>query len=1157
MLLTSLVSAIGVGAQAADPFAEGVRPTEPLTPEQQQKTFKLPPGFEIQLVAAEPDLRKPMNMAFDNKGRLWLTDSREYPFAAPLDKPGRDAIKIFEDFDETGRARKITTFVDGLNIPTGIYPYKNGVIAWSIPNIWYFQDTDGDGKADKREILFGPLGWERDTHGMDSSFRRGFDGWLYMTHGFNNNTVIRGKDGSELRMNSGNTYRVAVDGSRVEQHTWGQVNPFGLAFDPLGNVYSADCHSAPVYELLRGGYYPSFGKPHDGLGFAPTMIEHSHGSTAIAGIQYYSDNIWPEEFLNNTFIGNVMTSRVNRDTLSEHGSSKTAKEEPDFVATTDPWFRPVDLQFGPDGAMYIADFYNRIIGHYEVPLQHPGRDRERGRIWRVVYKGSMHPKFDVSKASAKEIVHELGSPNQTRRMIAMNEVTDRIGSAAIPVFQSELRGNAATPQQRVHMLWVLHRMNALPAEMLQDAASHPDRLVRAHVMRILSEKKQWTDVDRSMALSGLKDREGIVQRCAADALGQNPDRSHVGPLIALRNNVPAEDNHLLHTVRMAIRNQLVPAEILQGYSPNTISEAEARTVADVALGIHTSQAGAFLLDYLKKYQSDKETVGSFIRHISRYVDAERIPALAELVKSQYRSDVDQQLSLYKSLQEGAAQRGMALPPAALAWGSDLAEKLLTHAGDQSSNWRNYPAENVPPSGNPWFVQSRDSADGKNGQKFLCSLPPGGEQLTGRLRSPEFVIPKRLSFYLAGHAGFPENHPHNKNFVRLIESGTGVTLAQALPPRNDMAQEVIWNLNHHVGKKGFIELVDGDTGTAYAWLAAGRFEPAVITVPAVSPNENTKRYIAAAELTQSLGLKKLAPKLGALVQNENLEPDARAAVGRALVNLAPNENRLALAPLISDMTLSPGLRSHIAKNLASSDDTESLLVLTEAMRGSPLRVQTRLAQSLASSPTGALTLLKLVEQSQASPRVLQDKNVQDKLFAITENQVAERARAFVSAMPASNAHIQEQIDKTRLAYLANAGKAVEGGKVFTSACAACHQVDGVGSLVGPQLDGIGNRGLERLIEDILDPNRNVDHAFRTHILTLKDGDVVSGLPRREEGEVLVLADSTGKELTVPIKEIEKRRESESSLMPENFGEVLTADDLKNLLSFLMSRGNPRQ
>src|SRR5687767_3077557 len=146
---------------AADPFAEGVRTTEPLTPEQQAKTFKLPPGFRIDLVAADPDIKKPMNMAFDARGRLWVTDSREFPFPAPLDKPARDSIKVLEDFDGNGRARKITTFAEGLNIPIGIYPYKNGVIAWSIPNIWFFQDSDGDGKADKRDVLFGPFGWER------------------------------------------------------------------------------------------------------------------------------------------------------------------------------------------------------------------------------------------------------------------------------------------------------------------------------------------------------------------------------------------------------------------------------------------------------------------------------------------------------------------------------------------------------------------------------------------------------------------------------------------------------------------------------------------------------------------------------------------------------------------------------------------------------------------------------------------------------------------------------------------------------------------------------------------------------------------------------------------------------------------------------------
>jgi putative membrane-bound dehydrogenase-like protein len=261
--------------------------TPHLTPEQEQNSFHLPPGFEIQLFAAEPQILKPMNMAFDAKGRLWVTVTREYPYPVPLDKTGRDEIRILEDTDGDGRADKVTTFVDGLNIPIGLYPFKNGVIAWSIPNIWYFQDTDGDGKADRREILYGPFGWERDTHGMNSSFVRAFDGWLYATHGFNNNTTVKGRDGHEVAMNSGNSYRFRPDGTRVEQNTWGQVNPFGLDFDSLGNLYSADCHSEPIYQLLRGGFYPSFGKPHDGLGFAPSMISHEHGSTAISGIIFY------------------------------------------------------------------------------------------------------------------------------------------------------------------------------------------------------------------------------------------------------------------------------------------------------------------------------------------------------------------------------------------------------------------------------------------------------------------------------------------------------------------------------------------------------------------------------------------------------------------------------------------------------------------------------------------------------------------------------------------------------------------------------------------------------------------------------------------------------------------------------------------------------
>ncbi|MGI9242916.1 MAG: PVC-type heme-binding CxxCH protein, partial [Verrucomicrobiales bacterium] len=381
----------------------------------------------VQLFAAEPQINKPINLAHDTRGRLWVSSTVEYPYAAARERwsdpqgthvrDSRDAIKILEDTDGDGRADKVTDFADGLNIPTGVLPWhkpehQDGCIAWSIPNIWYFADTTGDGKADHREVLFGPLGYERDTHGMCSSFRLGRDGWIYATHGFNNTSRLRAKDGTEIELHSGNVFRFKPDASAVEVWSRGQVNPFGLCFDRRGNLYSADCHSAPVYQLLQGGTYPSFGKPHDGLGFAPTMIEHSHGSTGICGISYIDRDQWGSGWNDHLLIGNPVTSRVNHDKIEFRGTTPVAVEQEDFIISDDPWFRPVDLCLGNDGALYVADFYNRIIGHYEVPLTHPGRDRERGRIWKITKKGATHPPGKVPEPpSIEDPIDALNDPD--------------------------------------------------------------------------------------------------------------------------------------------------------------------------------------------------------------------------------------------------------------------------------------------------------------------------------------------------------------------------------------------------------------------------------------------------------------------------------------------------------------------------------------------------------------------------------------------------------------------------------------------------------------------------------------------------------------------------------------------------------------------------
>ena len=200
----------------------------------------LPEGFEIELVAAEPDIAKPINLAFDARGRLWVSSSVEYPFRAPPDRKPRDTIKVLEDTDGDGRAETITTFADELNIPMGLYPYRDGVVCFSIPNVWFLRDTDGDGRSDVREKLFGPFDTTRDTHGMLNSFTRGLDGWLYACHGFNNRSTVAGRDGHKITMDSGNTFRMRLDGSRIEHYTFGQVNPFGMTFDRHGDFFTAD-----------------------------------------------------------------------------------------------------------------------------------------------------------------------------------------------------------------------------------------------------------------------------------------------------------------------------------------------------------------------------------------------------------------------------------------------------------------------------------------------------------------------------------------------------------------------------------------------------------------------------------------------------------------------------------------------------------------------------------------------------------------------------------------------------------------------------------------------------------------------------------------------------------------------------------------------------
>lgn len=1156
-----VVAAVLFGSAVTARAQDLVAPTDARTPAEERRAFKLPPGFEAQLIASEPDIHKPMNIAFDAKGRLWVTDTIEYPYPAPAGKTPRDSVKILEDFGEDGRARKVTTFADGFNIPIGLLPLPDAksALVYGIDKIYRVTDADGDGKADKREVVLGTYGF-KDTHGMTNSFTVGYDGWVYACHGFSNDSVVRAKDGSEIRMNSGNVYRFKPDGSRVEYVSHGQVNPFGLCFDPWGNLYSADCHSRPQYLLLRGAYYPSFGKPDDGLGFGPEMIFHDHGSTGIAGTLFYDADHFPAAYRGTMFNGNPVTGRINHDKLDWRGSSPRAVEQPDFMTSDDPWFRPVDIKLGPDGAMYVADFYNKIIGHYEVRLDHPGRDRERGRIWRIVYKGNeagarpLRRIPDITQVGAEDLVGAFSHPNLSFRMAAADRLVGGYDRATVAAAATKGFDAAKTPTQVLHSMWALHRVGALKDELIGAASEHPDAVVRVHAMRVLSETpvKSWTPPRRELALRGLKDKDAMVRRGAADALAQHPAAEHVRPLLDALNAAARDDTHLRHALRIALRNQLQPEGNLAKLPLDRWSDADRSAVADVALGVQSPEVAGFIVEHVEKYVTqDRQQAARFLRHAARFLPDARVDALAKLATGKFGDDVDFQLALYRSVQEGLAQRGIAPAAGLRQWGAQLAERLMAAATPDADTWVRRPLPGREASRSPWFIQSRPSGDGNVGAPFWSSLPPGGEQLTGVIRSEPFVAPEKLSVYLAGHNGPPGEDGIRGNFVRVLDAQSGEVLAHAVPPRADVARRISLDLGKGKGRRVVFEATDGNDGDGYAWLAFGRFDPPAVKLPAVGPDVIRDRQQGAAEIAEALKLTALERRLADVVASTAADAQARAAAARALAAISPDAHVKSLGAIAADPEVPPALREGVAQALGELNSDAGRAELVTALSAAPRQLQRALALALAGRAAGAAALLKAVEEGKASARLLQEPAVREKLKASGAADVNDRVERLTRNLPAASEELERVVQKQRAAFDPAKASANRGGAVFATHCAVCHSIKGEGGNIGPQLGGLGKRGVERVIEDVLDPNRNVDAAFRMTILRLKGGDTVAGLLRREEGEVIVIADSAGKELSVPKASVERRGLSPLSPMPANFHELIPPQDINDLVEFLIA------
>jgi putative membrane-bound dehydrogenase-like protein len=490
LLMSRLLPALLLALLPSVAFGQANASVPDPDPELERKTFILPPGFEVNLYAADPLLAKPIQMNFDPQGRLWVASSEVYPQIKPGEK-ANDKIVILEDTTGTGRADKTTVFADGLLIPTGVEPGDGGAYVANSTELIHLSATKPGDKADKKRIILSGFGTE-DTHHILHTLRWGPDCQLYFNQSIYIHSYIETPSGVK-RLNAGGIWRFNPDQTELEVFCRGFVNTWGHSFDRFGQSFITDgANGEGITHGVPGGYYSTAQGPHGDRilhGLNPGSPKHC-GLEMISGRHFPDD--WQGDLITNDFRGH----RVCRFKLQDDGSSFASREMTEVIKSNHPAFRPIDAKMGPDGALYIADWYNPIIQHGEVDFRDPRRDKTHGRIWRITAKGRpLVAKPKLVEAATAELLEQLKSPEDWTRLQAKRVLKERGEHAVLPELNKWVArldpGEPASESFALEATWLAAALNGnqekfspLAIELLNTISSAKNSNVRAAAARV-------------------------------------------------------------------------------------------------------------------------------------------------------------------------------------------------------------------------------------------------------------------------------------------------------------------------------------------------------------------------------------------------------------------------------------------------------------------------------------------------------------------------------------------------------------------------------------------------------------------------------------------------------------------------------------------------
>ena len=1169
--------------------------------EEQQKLFKLPAGFEIELFAEESaDFGKFIMLIFDQQGRAWSSTALEYPVDANENpaaaealykSKARDKVIVFDKPFEVG-VRQPRAFAEGLAIPEGVLPYKDGAIVQHGHDVAFLRDTDGDGKADRREVLLTGFGVQ-DSHLFPHQFTRAPFGWFWLAQGAFNSGKVTSSKGEVTDFPSTRMARFRPDGSFFEPTSVGPCNIWGLVLTGEGEAFiqEANDYGYPVMPFHEYGLYPgcadrlakSYQPP-----FPVQAPDFKMGGTGLSGLALSDVGVWPKGFDGVMYVANPITSKVNAIRQHREGSGYRLEHLDDFITCDDPFFRPIAMTMGPDGCLYVIDWYNKIISHNEVARNHPDRDKQSGRIGRIKPKGVVPPAVpDYTKLSSAELVARLGSKVTADAHLAWQTLADRRPEEGTTAALSAIVEDAsASAARRIQALWVLAEHGQKVGPLAERLLADPNRNVRREAVNALRHFGAWSPHFEALAKLSA-DPDGEVRAAAIKALGESSAKhpaalgvmmrfagpSLEGPVAPDRRGKPIkigvayEREFERFLVRMYLERQPEAVAAFLASAEAKSLPAEGRMFAALALD---PKVGAPLV---------AELVGQL----------KRAPGPDELFAVAKTLDQPASVAVLRKLLADASVRNRVvelllvtrtdLDPAKVGpVVAEAAKGLLTQGADE----RALAAQLI---GGFQLLALEDDLLALVGledsrsvaliglQQLRTTKPEAIASLVGR--SPADVSNLALRALVASRAPqasvlamklYPSLSLNDRKVVLDGISGTKAG-AKAIAAGLADKSVAVADIEIPVAEKLAIALGDSPELAAVSAQLGGVFR-SVLALDG-SNEAVAKTGIA---LKGAFTVETWVRLDGKIDNNDSL----LGAPGLLDLNFAGGVFRAYMGGKIHDAVVagkptSVGIWTHIAL----TRDAEGILRTYQdgELTGTSKTAQPHDLPGLTigwSTPKGgtlgAFAEYRIwnVERKPGEIRTNMTRTFAgDKLpaalvFASASGDAAwgklgagAKLVRTTDAPPLLNAEQFAALEKKTARYAALAAKAGDPakGKVVVALCQSCHMINGQGGLIGPNLSGAGAMGTEAVLRNIIDPNAAIEAAYRIFQVKLKAGEVIEAFYVSEDATAYVLRQPGGADRRVPKAEVASAKYLRRSLMPEGLLDGFTDEQVTDLFAYL--------